>query len=53
MAIGSVLRSWYDWITQNSIRAPTSQIKKRDTGFREMAEAFLAKIKREKIQTGY
>ena len=53
MGIGSVLRSQYDWITQNSFRAPTSQVKKRDSGSREMAEACLAKIRREKIATRY
>ena len=53
MGIGSVLRSQYDWITQNSFRAPTSQVKKRDTGSREMAEACPAKIKREKNPTRY
>ena len=53
MGIGSVLRSQYDWITQNSFRAPTSQVKKRDSGSREMAEACPAKIRREKIATRY
>ena len=48
MGIGSVLRSQYDWITQNSFRAPTSQVKKCDTGSREMAEACPAKIRKEK-----
>ena len=35
MGIGSVLRSQYDWITQNSFRAPTSQVKKRDSKNKE------------------
>ena len=49
MGMGSDLRSQYDWITQNSFRAPTSQVTKRDTGFQEMVEACPAKIRREKI----
>ena len=53
MGIESVLRSQYDWITQNFFRAPTSQVKKRDTGLLEMAEACPAKIRREKIATRY
>ena len=48
MGIGSVLRSHYDWITQNSFRVPTSQGKKHDTGSQVMAEACPAKIRREK-----
>ena len=52
MGIESVLRARYDWITQNSFRAPTSQDRKGDTDSREMAKACQAKITREKLQTG-
>ena len=53
MGIGSVLRLQYDWITQNSFQAPTSQVKKRDSSSQEMTEACPAKIRREKIATRY
>ena len=53
MGIGSVLRSPYDWITQNFFRARTTQVKKRNTGCQEMAEACPAEITRDKILARY
>ena len=53
MKIRSVLHSWYDSVTQNSFRAQTSQVQIHDSGSKKMAEAYPAKLAREKIPTRY
>lgn len=49
IGIGSVLRSRYEWITQNSFRTQMSQVEIRETDFKEAAEECPAIIAREKI----